>query len=660
MNPGPPGAPQRLGDYEIVQWLATGGMAEVYVARRKGARGFSKLVALKRILPQYAADAEFVAMFTDEARICSGLTHPNLVEVFDFGEENGELFMAMELVDGTNCARLVRAAATRGEAVPVEDALFIALNVLRGLEYAHEAEAEDGTPLGLVHRDVSPGNVLLSRTGAVKLADFGIMRAIHSERRTDTGQLKGKLGYMSPEQVLGREVDPRSDLFTLGIVLAELLTGRPLFSYGAELDILQRIRDANIGTFERYGGALPAELRDVVRKALARDPQDRYPHAGAFAEAIESLALRLRLTLGPVRLSAYVEALGLVRQASRSGEFRFRGVLDATPRAKPVQRPAPPLPEENPATYAVRLPDGTALDPLPLARVLEGLITGRIPPEADVARNGGPFLKPREHPELRRLASRSSSRWNFTVSPQGGEPLRFDARTLATHLFRLAASLTTGTVLAIQGEERKKLHLKEGRVTLVTSTNPDELLGERLRRQGKILPIELDMALALAPRHGGRVGDALVGLNILRPLELFEALFSQTCDRTAALLQWTEGELWLLPAENHEEDGIPWGHSALELITQGILQHTTQEALERHLEALHATALHPGPRSAPCPHALRLPAGPAAVMLAVDGARPLAQFFEDLRGQGFTRLQVLQGVFVGLSCGAIEAEGWNA
>jgi serine/threonine-protein kinase len=212
-------------------------------------------------------------------------------------------------------------------------------------------------------------------------------------------------------------------------------------------------------------------------------------------------------------------------------------------------------------------------------------------------------------------------------------------------------------LLAIQGPERKKVHLKGGLVTLVSSTDPSELLGERLLRAERILPIELDMALALAPRHGGRVGDALVGLGILRPLELYQALYEQTIERAAALLRWTEGEIWLLPPSNHEEDGLPWGISFLEIITRGVLLANDEATLRRYLAPVLETPLRPGPRSAPCAAALRLPPGPAGVFLAADGARSLAEM---LRSPGFlaTPLEPLQGAYIGLSCGTLQAEGW--
>src|SRR4051794_22728418 len=304
--------PVRLGPYELLQKLATGGMAEIYIARREGPHGFSKRIALKRILPQLAADPEFVAMFIDEARLCAQLTHPNLVQVFDFGEESGELYMAMELVEGTTGAKVARAAAMRGEPVPTEVALHIALSVGRGLAHAHDACAEDGRPLGLVHRDVSPGNILISRAGAVKLADFGIARAAEFERRTDQGQLKGKLGYMSPEQVTGRELNAKSDQFTAAIVLAELLTARPLFSGQREMDVLVKIRDAEVSTLDRNGRHIPGDLMAVLKRALSRRREERYATTIDYVIAVEEVARRGRLGAGPAALVDWLLKVGLV------------------------------------------------------------------------------------------------------------------------------------------------------------------------------------------------------------------------------------------------------------------------------------------------------------------------------------------------------------
>jgi len=339
--------PLRLGPYELMQKLATGGMAEIYIARREGPHGFSKRIALKRILPQLAADPEFVAMFIDEARLCAQLTHPNLVQVFDFGEEGSELYMAMELVEGTTAAKGVRAAAGKEEPVPTEVALQIALSVGRGLAHAHEATDEEGRPLGLIHRDVSPGNILISRSGAVKLGDFGIARAAEFDRRTDQGQLKGKMGYMSPEQVTGRELDTKSDQFTAAIVLAELLIARPLFSGPREMDVLVKIRDADIGVLERHGRHIASDIKLVLTRALSRRRDDRFPTTSAYVDALEEVVRRRRLTVNSATLVEWLQRMALVKPTGRSGEHALEGATNGFPqgdRAPRFDKRLSPLP----------------------------------------------------------------------------------------------------------------------------------------------------------------------------------------------------------------------------------------------------------------------------------------------------------------------------
>src|SRR5687767_3967016 len=209
----------RVGAYEIERLLGTGGMAEVFAAHRVGPHGFAKRVALKRILPQLAADRRLVAMFCDEARIQSQLSHPNLVQVLDFGEHDGQLFMVLEYVDGLSCSELIARVAARRTTVDVGPALYIVREVLEALEYVHSAVDERGRALGIVHRDVAPSNILLGKMGDVKLGDFGIVRSAAIDQRTAPGELKGKVGYCSPEQALGTRVDARSDLFSIGVVL---------------------------------------------------------------------------------------------------------------------------------------------------------------------------------------------------------------------------------------------------------------------------------------------------------------------------------------------------------------------------------------------------------------------------------------------------------
>src|ERR1041385_134236 len=270
-----------IGTYVLERRLGSGGMAEVFLARRTGPHGFSKRVAIKRILPEFACDAQFIQMFCDEARIAATLSHPNIVQIVEFGEHDGELFLVMEFIDGISCSTILRTVSERGGTIPVGPALYIARDVLLALAFAHEAADEDGRLLGIVHRDVSPSNVLVSRTGNVKLIDFGITRSLIAERRAAPGELKGKLRYMSPEQVLGGDVDTRSDLFAVGIILAEMLAGKALFSGRSDLDVLTSISRGELGFVNQ--GAIPKDITEVLEAALAHHPSNRFQTARDFA-----------------------------------------------------------------------------------------------------------------------------------------------------------------------------------------------------------------------------------------------------------------------------------------------------------------------------------------------------------------------------------------
>jgi serine/threonine protein kinase len=351
-----------LGPYELGERLGLGGMAEVFVAYRAGPHGFAKKVALKRILPELAQDPRFVAMFCDEARISAPLCHPNIVQVIDFGESQGELFMAMEYVEGVSLAKLLRYVSGRRERFPLGAALFIAHEVLSGLAFAHNACDENGNPLSIVHRDVSPGNVLIGRAGDVKLADFGIVRSAYVDRRTYPGELKGKVGYMSPEQVMGVEVDPRSDLFTVGIVLSEMLIARPLFSGQNEFDILTKIYEADLSSLDKYGADLTPGVRDVLRRALAKAPADRFNSAREFADELRRLAQASQLSLDDSEMVPWLSALGVLPSRSGTHEVtRLAGQLEPSamqlPSPQPVLRTtAAPPPNSRNSVPAAPMP----------------------------------------------------------------------------------------------------------------------------------------------------------------------------------------------------------------------------------------------------------------------------------------------------------------
>ena len=270
-------------------------MAELYLAHQRGAAGFTKIVALKRILPHLAEDPMFTGMFLDEARLASGLTHPNLAQVLDFGEYGGEHFLTMEYVHGRNLLQVLRATKA---ALPIGAALEVVLRVARGLHDLHEHRAPDGRVLGLVHRDVSPANVLVSHEGTVKLTDFGIAKAMELTTATRTGTFKGKLGHSSPEQARGESIDRRSDVFCLGILLYEVTTGARAFSGPNEFAVLGKVARASYVPPRELVPGYPAALADIVAKALQVDAADRFATAAALADAVVAFAREADVGLG--------------------------------------------------------------------------------------------------------------------------------------------------------------------------------------------------------------------------------------------------------------------------------------------------------------------------------------------------------------------------
>ena len=291
--------PSQFGRYTLVERLATGGMAEVFKAKILSTHGFEKLLVIKRILPHLAADKTFVSMFIDEAKLTAQLVHPKIVQVTDFGEVNGQFFIALEFVDGFDALALLRASAQRQVRLPVPICMFIAMEVLDALDYAHHARDGEGKPMRLVHRDISPSNVFISRRGDVKLGDFGIAHAQERESKTQAGTLKGKYGYMSPEQVVGGQLDGRSDLFAVGIVLAEMIMGRRLFTAPNDLDVLLMVRDGRLERLDKYCRDLPPDLDTLLRKGLKRKVAERFQTAAEFRDALADLLFKMGFRIGP-------------------------------------------------------------------------------------------------------------------------------------------------------------------------------------------------------------------------------------------------------------------------------------------------------------------------------------------------------------------------
>lgn len=359
--------PRVLGRYAIFDEIGGGGMAKVHLGRVLGAAGFSRIVAIKRVQPALAGDPQSAAMLVDEARVAARIRHPNVVQTLDVVNADGELILVMDYVHGPSLSWLMRALRARDECAPLPIAMRIILDTLAGLHAAHEAKSERGRPLEIVHRDVSPHNVLVNAEGTAQLADFGIAKAEGKLTDTAHGQIKGKVAYMAPEQLRGESLDRRADVFATGILLWELLTGRELFRVTSSRTlaaVAQRILEMNVEPPSHFRGISP-EVEDIVMRALHADPNERFRTAQAMGLALEAAAPvasreEVAAWIGDVAGALLDERAALVAQVERSSEALLPVAQDRTNESESARfRPGTGAYRSKP-TYGVH--DETELD----------------------------------------------------------------------------------------------------------------------------------------------------------------------------------------------------------------------------------------------------------------------------------------------------------
>jgi serine/threonine-protein kinase len=685
--------PSQFGRYTLVQRLATGGMAEVFKAKILSGHGFEKLLVIKRILPNLAADKTFVSMFIDEAKLTAQLIHPKIVQVTDFGEVNGQYFIALEFVDGFDGLALLRSAAQKQVRLPVAICMFIAMEVLDALDYAHNAKDVEGRPMHLVHRDISPSNVFIAQRGDVKLGDFGIAHAQERESKTQAGTLKGKYGYMSPEQVGGAELDSRSDLFAVAIVLAEMLMGKRLFTAQNDLDVLLMVRDGRLERWDKYGKDVPKSLETIVRKGLAKNPDERYQTAAEFRDVLHDLEFQFGLRVGPADVGVLAsdlfdkspEAMARLKEHSRKWEIKG----DDTPErrhgvgSKPTREQAqsrrrdgdesaetsipidvddqdadsPEGADPSPAATVV----GAALDdalsrPMSLVELDQYATPAAVPapgwtpgsvdhltgglgapspldgtpiPDTSTYRATGSGLRPRPsqvraNPEASAPeASVPSDEQSVPPDNTGDLSLSSTTRVIAD----LAVMAETGLVRFSRGTLVKDVYLVRGAPESVNSNTSGDRFGEYLVTRGFLRLSDLERALAEMPRFSGKLGEALVGLGLMRPLDVFRLLSQQVRERVMELFTWTEGEFSFFRGLQNPVAAFPLGLNSFEILGAGVLTLSYDFLASRFapLSVFRPRAM-PNPRINP--EAFRLGPTPREVWGLLDGSRTLAEWTE--------------------------------
>jgi serine/threonine-protein kinase len=589
------GGPIKFGPYWLDSRLAVGGTAEVYVARpidakSAGAAGQPLRLIVKRLLPHFVTDPEGRTMFEREAALHAAVHHDNVVQVYSSGMDGDEPWLAMELVDGCDLYRLLRRLGGENRKLGPGVATHVGREVLRALESVHAARDATSQPLGIIHRDITPSNLYLSVDGRVKLGDFGIARSTSraTMRSAGSAMLKGKFAYLAPEQVAGEPFDHRADLFSLAVVLAEMLLGKPLFAGSGQLAVLLAIRDCRIEPLREARSQLPRGLFEILERALSRDPGHRFPNAAALSEALapfDTNPSAARLELGA--LVRWVQSAPSTdhMQAVRDSAGKIRATVAARDAASGFDSERA-TGEYAPIPSHVLTQGGSKHGPWTFARLVEAIATGQVG-RGDQVDYMGRGLTPIESIEelarfLPPLTATTTNRMGEVGTPDFVDDVSEQALIMV--LLRVVETEASGVLFAEGPTEsrrapgvepggeggRKELYFVAGKLHHVASNNASELLGEYLVRRKVISRDELDFALAVLPRYGGRMGDTLISLGLVASLDIFRAIRDQGRDRLVDLFQWHTGKLTFYAEQKPPNVEFPLDLDLLPLVIAGV------------------------------------------------------------------------------------------
>lgn len=693
----------KFGRYLLVEKLAEGGMAEIFRAKSQGAHGFEKTLVVKRILPARADHPEFVEMFISEAKMMVKLSHPKIVQVMDFGEVDGRYFIAMEYIKGIDCAQLLRTCALKRMRPSPLIAVHIVADILDALHFAHHLTDDDGRPLKIVHRDISPSNVFISEHGEVKLSDFGIATIGTRRGRNEAGIVRGKYGYLAPEVVTGGPVDHRADVFSAGILLAELLMVQRLFYSKNSMEILLQVRDANLERLDRFGSHISSELRDILEYALARSPSLRYQTAGAFRNALHHYLFKHQQLLRNTSVKRFlrqIEEPSSPRQAARSsdgervaGEGVVASQKTTAPspnRAKPRRRggvlegmPSPGQAELDapPKRRRKILKPPPSLEPLPpgrpkksaMARLSAEEALREVTPVGDEQRDlAAQFMAPVSLEKPTPSAATASERRDAGVlSPEEAAKAHLTTHdlpslpppdlegdlavdSLFSVLFPLAVDGSTGLIMLSREDEVKEIYLKGGDPYFIASNRPDELFGQYLLKRKVITEKELEQALAVLPKYEGKLGETLVALEVLRPMQMLRLLTTQVRHKMLQAFTWEHGTYTYHAGQVCQKEAAPLGLDAFELIEAGVKVLDDKSLASRLAPYMHSHLVRVEPPPSP-PEVFRVDGAPRQVFDALDGSRALAEVLADERAIQDTQA-VGRMIYMLLECGLVEAQ----
>ena len=636
--------PVEFGRYVLEERIGKGGMAEIFRATSRGAHGFAKTLVIKRILPEQAANPRFVEWFIDEAKLMMRLDHPKIVQVLDFGEVEGRYYIAMEYVNGVDSLQLLRECAKRRWRPSPIIAVHIIADVMDALDYAHSQTDSEGRPLNIVHSDVSPSNIFISELGEVKLSDFGIATMGGRRGRAESGVVRGKYGYLPPECVVGLPVDHRGDIFSAGVVLAELLMVQRLFRGDNYMDVLLQVRDCKLDRLDEFGSHISADLRQILDYALTRDPYLRYQNAAAFRDALHRFLYDRQQLVRSTSIRRFMQRISAPPDADSQDAI----TASDGQRLRPAGVPGALGPSLQHGKRRILL--GPPPQPMPVPRgpsrkrALSRLSAGEMlespGPEMDFLPDDDEFDLQDTLPPLDEAmagvggetpddeAARKTTQTSGELArPTPSLECDLSERSLVSLLFALAVDVETGLIVLRAADTVKEIYLVDGDPQYVSSNLPEELFGQFLLAEGVIQPEELQRGLASLPNYKGKLGETLVALKLLRPMQVLRLLTHQVRQKVFHSFAWSSGMASFYRGVTCARDAAPLGLDAFEVLAAGVAALPDAMLTERLAGAMQKRPRAVNPPPVP-PDVFRVGGYPSQVYDQLDGERTLAELLD--------------------------------
>lgn len=705
-GPNSQARPRYFGKYMLLEKIGSGGMAEIFKAVLRGAQDVQKVVVIKRILMGYSRDPSFVKMFVEEARITAPLQHGNIVTIYEFDEVDGQYYLAMELVNGKDLQRVMARVNKMGRVFPPELAVYITSEVCKALWYAYNARDVHGNPLRIIHRDVSPSNVLVSFDGEVKVTDFGVAKAATSGGDgAGQGLLKGKLGYMSPEQVSGLDLDHRSDLFSLGIILFECLTLKRLFLGRTDLQTLINVRDADIEKRLARHPEIDPGLRDILRKALAKERDRRYRNALDFQQELDDWLFAKGIRVGSQQVGLFLrdlfpeeaeqDLLPLDTEENTGVRASSGSAGKGAPTRTAGEAPSPtarPIPEDRlgssepalrafsqensgplevaPSTtrntklspqnafFRIRDADGNIFGPISFENMLSLLSSRSITEDELCSMNDGEWIRVGDIAAVRGVVRKTAGETTRrTLMFEGG----VEPRVMVGLGFRICGQQRLSGMLTLkQGPNQKEIFFIEGRPRFIYSNLKSELLGEYLVRGRTTGREALEKALAISGKGAVRLGDALVAQGMVGAHELAQVLEVQFRERFLQIFQWTGGWYGFYENAVMPAGPVPMDLPPLEMITEAVRRSFDLSLLRSYLRDSESRRLSQNDGARIAVQDLKLQPREMRVVHLLDKHATLESLLQVLPPTPEQQLLVYRVVFLLVEAGIYRFRGTGA